>query len=171
MGTTLSLRKWATPLTIGSFVLMSATGVIMFFDWEPGQTTIVHQWFSWIFLAGTGSHILIHLRPFKQHVKSRWGLACLAAIAIIHTASFFSWGLISGPRLKGPIEEALVDAPLSALAAATHADPAELIARLALLGYETTEQASIRELVTAYGVDENEILGIIFLAGSKEHGS
>jgi hypothetical protein len=30
----MALRTWSTPLTIGPFFLMSATGVLMFFEWE-----------------------------------------------------------------------------------------------------------------------------------------
>lgn len=32
-----SLRSWATQLTIGTFVLMAGTGVLMFFDVVPGD--------------------------------------------------------------------------------------------------------------------------------------
>ncbi|MNR38623.1 hypothetical protein D3C85_1567410 [compost metagenome] len=30
-----TLRTWSTPLTIGSFILMAVTGVLMFFDVVP----------------------------------------------------------------------------------------------------------------------------------------
>jgi hypothetical protein len=76
---------------------MSATGVLMFFEWDRGLTTVVHQWFSWLFLAGAGGHIATNLRPLKNHLKSRWGKASLAAFAVVSAASLFSWGYITGP--------------------------------------------------------------------------
>jgi hypothetical protein len=85
-------RTWATTLTIGSFILMSATGVLMFFEWNPGPTTVVHQWFSWFFLVGAGGHIAANLRPFKNHLKSRWGKASVAVFTAVFAASLFCWG-------------------------------------------------------------------------------
>jgi len=43
-----TLRTWATPLTISAFLLMSVTGVLMFFHIEGGLTTVAHQWCSWL---------------------------------------------------------------------------------------------------------------------------
>lgn len=71
MAKPMGLRRWATPLIIGSFVLMAGTGVLMFFEYEGGLITVVHQWFSWIFLLGAGAHIAINLRPFQNHLRSR----------------------------------------------------------------------------------------------------
>jgi hypothetical protein len=39
----LALRTWATPLTMGAFLLMSTTGVLMFFKRNPGLITVVHE--------------------------------------------------------------------------------------------------------------------------------
>ena len=97
------MRTWATPLTIGSFVLMAATGVLMFFEWERGLAAVVHKWFSMLFLAAAGGHIAANLRPFKNHLKSHCGQASIAVFMVVLAASFFSWGIITGPELKRPI--------------------------------------------------------------------
>jgi hypothetical protein len=117
------LRTWATPLTIGGFILMSATGVLMFFGWDRSLTAEAHKWFSLLFLTGVGGHIAANIRPFLNHLKSRWGKTSVATIAIVLAASFFSWGIITGPQLVRPVKQALVDAPLSALAGVTHTMP------------------------------------------------
>ena len=157
------LRTWATPMTIGVFFLMSATGVLMFFEWERGLTTVVHQWFSWLFLAGAGGHIAANVRPFKNHLKSRWGKASVAAFMVVLVASFFSWGLITGPQLARPVERALVDAPLSALAAVTRTAPEALMRRLKAHGIVATSRQSIRDLSGEHGVSEDRLLAIVFL--------
>lgn len=158
-----SLRAWATPLTIGSFLLMAATGVLMFFELEPGLTTVVHQWFSWLFLLGATAHIAINIRPFKNHLKSRWGQASIAAFTVILALSLTSWGLVTGPALKRPIERALVDAPISALASVTHTELDVLLGRLQAQGISATGTQSLQDVVEAHGIDENDLLGIIFL--------
>lgn len=157
------LRTWATPLTIGAFVLMAGTGVAMFFEWNHGLTTVVHQWFSWLFLAGAGGHIAANFRPLKNHLKFRWGKASVALFACVLVASFFSWGRITGPQLKGPIEQALVDAPLWALAGTTHTEPEALVARLKAHGIAANQAQSVRELSNRNGVGENRLLAIVFL--------
>ena len=163
MSKMIPLRIWATPMTIGAFFLMSATGVLMFFEWERGLTTVAHQWFSWLFLFGVGGHIAVNVRPFKIHLKSRWGKTTLAAFTVVWVASFFSWGIITGPQLERPIEQALVDAPLSALASVTKTDPDALMRRLKAHGIDAIGQQSIRDLSGEYGVGEDRLLGLVFL--------
>jgi hypothetical protein len=156
------LRQWATPLTIGSFILMAATGVLMFFEYEAGLTTVVHQWFSWLFLMGAVAHIVCNVRPFKNHLKSRWGKVSIATFVVVFVASFFSWGLITGPQLLEPIELALVDAPVSALAGVTRVTPEVLIARFKQHGITASGEQSLRELASQYGVDEIRLAAIVF---------
>ncbi|WP_417686077.1 DUF4405 domain-containing protein [Roseibium sp.] len=157
------IRRWATPVTIGSFVLMSATGVVMFFEFEPGLTTVVHQWFSWAFLVGAGAHVAVNWRPLKLHLRSRWGKGSLAVFCLILLASFTSWGMVTGPQLKRPIEAALVNAPISALAEVTHVSTDRLLARLQTHGIEATPNQTLADLVVAHDIDENIFLGIVFL--------
>lgn len=159
----ITLRTWATPLTIGAFVLMAGTGMVMFFEWNRGLRTVVHQWFSWLFLVGAGGHIAANVRPLTNHLKSRWGKACVVSFMVILAASFFSWGRITGPQLKMPIEQALVDAPLWALAGTMRTEPDALVARFKAHGIAATRDESLRELATRQRIGENRLLAIVFL--------
>lgn len=159
----ITVRTWATPLTIGVFLLMSVTGVLMFFDVEFGLVTIAHQWLSWLFLLGAVAHIVANARPFQNHLKSRWGKTSVAVFAILLAASMFSWGRITGPQLKQPIIEAIADAPLSALAGTTRTTPEALIAKMKARGITATSEQSVREISDAHDIDVNRVLGIVFL--------
>jgi hypothetical protein len=163
MAKAVPVRTWATPLTISAFALMASTGVLMFFGLDRGLITVVHQWFSWLFLAGAAGHIVANVRPFKNHLKKPFGRASLALVAAVLVASFSAWGLITGPQLERPIEEALVDAPLSSLAGVTRTTPAILIGRFQKHGISATPDQSIRALSIASGVGENRLLGLVFL--------
>lgn len=156
-------RSWATPLTISSFLLMSATGVLMFFELDRGLVVVAHQWFSWLFLAGAAGHITANFRPFKNHFKSAGTRTTAIIFASVVVASLFSWGRMTGPQMKRPIELALVDAPLSSLAGVTHTEPDVLIGRFKAHGVVATEQQSIREIAIKSGVGENRLLGLVFL--------
>ncbi len=157
------MRTWATPLIIGAFVLMAGTGATMFFNWNHGLTTVVHQWFSWLFLFGASGHIAANIRPLKNHLRSRWGKASVVLFASVLAASFFSWSRITGPQLKGPIEQALVEAPLWALAGTTRIEPEALVARLRTRGIQATRDQSIRELSRRNGIGENRLLAVVFM--------
>lgn len=158
------LRTWSTPLTISSFILMAVTGVLMFFDVVPGYLSFAHEWFSWFFLAGAGGHIAVNFRPLTKHLQSNWGRANVAIFAIILVVSTFSFGRITAPQLKWPISNALIEAPLSALADVTRTDHAVLLGKLKTHGITAAPDQSIKELAIKHDVDEFHVLGLVFLA-------
>ena len=47
-----SLRLWATPLIVGSFLIMGVSGVLMFFHLETTLMKVVHEWAGWAMVAG-----------------------------------------------------------------------------------------------------------------------
>ncbi|KFI33948.1 hypothetical protein CG51_03490 [Haematobacter missouriensis] len=161
------MRTWATPLTIGSFVLMAATGLLLFFEWNTGLTTIAHQWFSWLFLIGVAGHLTINFRPLKNHLKSGWGRASIALFAAILVASLFSWGQVTGPQLERPIMEALVDAPLSVLAELTQRQPESLLRGLEANGISAATDDTVAAVAVKNKVGINRLLGQIFLPERK----
>ncbi|MBB3655579.1 hypothetical protein FHX15_000778 [Rhizobium sp. BK650] len=162
MAARVTVRTWATPLTTGAFLLMAGTGILMFFECERGLMTVVHQWFSWLFVVGAICHIVANIRPFQSHLKARWGSYSVAVFAVILAASFFSWGQITGPQLERPIELALVGAPLSALADVTGQSQAELLEKLRKRGIEAQAHQSVQDLARLHDIDENRALAIIF---------
>jgi hypothetical protein len=159
-----TLRTWSTPLTIGSFILMSVTGVLMFFDIVPGYVSFAHEWFSWAFVIGAVAHIVVNFKPFTKHLRSNWGRANVAIFSIIVVVSMYSFGQITAPQLKWPISNALIDAPLSALADITRTDHAVLLDKLKAHGINATPEQNIKELAQQNRVDEFHVLGLVFLA-------
>ena len=163
MTKTISPRNWATPLVMGLFLLMSVSGVLMFFHWDTGLTAGAHQWCSWLFLLGAGGHIAANFRPFKNHLNFRWGRVSIAAFATVLAASVFSWGLVTGSQLERPIVQALVDAPLSSLTGVTHTEPDALLGKLKAHGIAATPEQSIHELTITYRVGVDRLLALVFL--------
>ena len=163
-----SPRWWATPLTIGAFLLMAVTGILMFFEWDRGLVVVVHQWSSWMLVLGASGHIVANFRPLKNHLRSRWGALSVGAFSLILIASLFSWGNVTGPQLKRPIEQALVDAPLSVLVRLSAVDAQTVAARLSAQGVDANSEQSIRELSMKLGQDENRLLAMVFLDETHE---
>jgi len=162
-GRKFGLRTWATPVTIGSSLLMAVSGVLMFFDVVPGYLVFAHEWFSWIFLAGIGGHIAANLKPLAKHLQSNWGRGSVVVFGLLLVASTYSFGLITAPQLKWPISQALIAAPLSALADVTQTAPSTLVEGLAAHGIAASPGDSIEKLAAAHDMDEFHILGLIFL--------
>ncbi|MGE5489046.1 MAG: DUF4405 domain-containing protein [bacterium] len=156
------LRAWATPLTIASFFLISATGILMFFDRNEGLIAPVHEAFSWVFLAASAAHTALHFRAFRNHLRSWWGKATIGACAVLLAASFSSWGVVTGHQILKPVRQALIHARVSTLADLTGTTPEMLLRRLEAHGIAATSGHSVRELSAKYGVSEVHLLSIVF---------
>lgn len=157
------LRTWATPVTIGAFFLMAVTGVLMFFGWRGGLTSEVHEWFSWIFLAGAFGHIVANIRPFTIHLKSPYGRVSVAASVVLLAACVVPLGIKTGHQLRGAVEQAVLDAPLSTLASLANVAPSDLESRLKAHSIEAAMGQSIRELSDEKRYDARRILAIVFM--------
>ncbi len=156
------LRAWATPLTLGAFALMTATGILMFFGWRGGLISEVHEWFSWLFLAGAAAHLVVNYRPLTLHLKSRWGRMSLAASAIVLAVAVVPWGIRTPHQLHGLIERAVVDAPLSTLASLAKVTPEDAETRLKAHGVTATLEQSARQISVQNRVDQREVIAIVF---------
>ena len=157
------LRTWATPVTIGAFFLMAVTGVLMFFGWRGGLTSEVHEWFSWIFLAGAAGHIVANIRPFTIRLKSRWGRVSIAASVVLLAACVLPLGMKTGHQMRGAVEHAVLDAPLLTLASLANVAPSDLETRLKSRGIAAGMEKSIRELADEKRYNEHELLAIVFM--------
>lgn len=156
------LRAWATPLAIATFVLMAGTGVLMFFGINTGITDVIHQWFSWLFLLAVGAHLTMHVRSIARHMQStsvRLGVGLFATILVL---SLFSWGTVTGPQLKRPIERAMLEASVNSLATVTHVSSATLVARFSAIGVDTTGRETIAQLSQRYRVSPHRLLAVVF---------
>ena len=157
------MRAWATPLTIGAFALMAVTGILMFFGVRGGLISEVHEWFSWLFLAGAVAHLVVNYRPLTLHLKSRWGRISPAACAVVLAVAVLPLGIRTNHQLHALIEQAVVDAPLSTLASLANVAPQDLETRLKAHGVVATLHQSAREISEQNRVNEREVIAIVFM--------
>ena len=157
-----SLRPWATPLTIGAFMLMAVSGVMMFFEMMPGYVTAAHKWLSWLFLVGAGAHIIVNNRAFVRHLGSAWGRASLAVFTLALLMSTFSFGQVTSSQLRSRVAHRLVEARLSTLADLTRTDHRELLRKLAAHGVEAQSNQTVKEVAAQHGIEDFHVLGLIF---------
>jgi hypothetical protein len=77
-------RDWATPLTVGAFMLLASTGALMFFHLDSGMNKLAHEWLSWLLLAGVALHATSNWAGLKKHLgaggRGRWFLAAFVVL-------------------------------------------------------------------------------------------
>lgn len=158
-----SLRTWATPLTTGAFLLVAATGILMFFQVQPGFIMGAHKWGSWLFLIGVAGHVTVNFRPFTNHLKSRWGRSSVGLFAMVLAASCFTWGARTGGQFLAAIERDLVGAPLASLAVLTRTPSEVLVRRLEAHGIVARKEQTVRDLAGDSSRQQLRILEVVFL--------
>ena len=145
---TTTLRRWATPLTIGAFILMAVTGILMFFHVQLGIIKVAHEWLSWAMVAGVSLHIFLNLNAFKRYFTQTTGKVVVGLFALVLALSFIpAGGDGSEPGFAPPIR-ALSKAPLPVLAQVLGTTPEALKSQLATQGHPVqNEQQSLEDLV------------------------
>jgi hypothetical protein len=128
-------REWATPLTIGAFLLMACTGILMFFHWDTGLNKEAHEWLGWAMVAGVVLHGVANWSALKRHLARGPALAMIGVFVAILAASFF----IQPEKAEGnPAFRTMglvMQAPLSDVAALSRQTPDELTAKLTAAGF------------------------------------
>ncbi len=114
-------RNIATPLTIGSFAIMSVTGVLMFFHADSGLNKLVHEWAGWAMVAGAALHVIVNWAPFKRYFSAgNAGVAIIALSLVVLAGSFWPVGR-DGGGLPPPVlaMKAVANAPMKSVAPLT----------------------------------------------------
>ncbi len=141
-------REWATPITVGAFLVSAITGVLMFFHLEMPLNKLAHEWLSWILLIGAMLHITIHFSGFKRYFSiNKSGLI----IGIFTLTLLLSFIPIEGKKREPPFVhpiELLTKAPISTLAIIAQVSPEMMLERLQKVGFDAKSgQQSIEDLV------------------------
>ncbi len=144
-------REWITPITTGAFLLTAVTGVLLFFHADTGLNKAVHEWLSWIFLAGAVLHLAVNFTAFKKYLTQRRGQVLLGVFVLLLVLSFAPVGGHHHEEHQRPFMppiRALAQAPLTTLAQVARTTPDQLRKRLTGAGVAvSSDQQSISELV------------------------
>ena len=141
-------RQWVTPLMAGSFILMAATGILMFFHWDSGLNKTAHEWLGWAMVIAAALHITTNWFGFKNMFNNATGKAVIGLFTAILALSFINVGSAEGGgRPVAPIN-VLAQAPISQLAQISKIDEQTLITRLQSSGIQNaTANSTVKDLV------------------------
>ncbi|MEY4304523.1 MAG: hypothetical protein RIT52_698, partial [Pseudomonadota bacterium] len=128
----MTLRSWATPLTVGAFLLISVTGILMFFHLETGLSKVAHEWLGWFLVFGVAAHLWLNWRAFTTYFKRPAAMAIMAAGVAVLLASVSVPAGEGGGLAVRQVIGSLTTAPISTLAALSGQEEASLMAMLAV---------------------------------------
>jgi len=155
------LRKWATPLTIGAFLLMTVTGTLMFFHLDSGANKLVHEWAGWLMLAGVLAHLAVNYRAFLRHLTQPLGRGIVAALSVVLALSFIPVPGASGSPVAA-VMQGLGNAQVAQVMALS-GEPFETVAaRLSDAGFAPDPGMTVAELAGGDRSRQGAILWAIF---------
>ncbi len=160
---TSNIKKIATPITIGAFVLMSVTGILMFFHANIALNKLAHEWLGWAFVAAGLAHLFSHYRSFFKYLQNPKAIALMAVFIVILIGSFFQLTK-EMPNPTKSVMKAVNNTPIAALFPLTQKSGEEILANLAAKGFavRNPEFETIDILSNGNREKSKEIINIIF---------
>ena len=160
-----TLRNWATPITIGSFLISALSGILIFFHLNIGLVRPAHEWLSWFMILGVGMHLLLNWRAFTNYFKKPIPLALIGLFTVLTIASLLPLGSSneggSNPRVAMMKTMHLLEAaPVSVLADMQQMTPEALLEKMKEQGIQVDNaQQTLEAVATANGQEAAELLG------------
>lgn len=163
-------REWATPLTIGAFLLMAVTGILMFFHLDTGLNKEAHEWLGWAMVVGVAAHVVANWQAFARHFSKAMGKAIVGVFAVLLIGSFFVKEE-GGGSPAGVAIGALTSAPVANVAALNGEPVDAVVARLAAAGFQVLDPAhqSISQLAGQDREARTKALRAALNAGGQSH--
>lgn len=157
-------RDWATPLTIGTFAVISVTGILMFFHLDTGLNKLAHEWLSWVLVAAVAAHAVVNWPGFKRYfLSSKVGRAIIAAGVLVLAGSFVTLPGKGGFPPHIMAMKAVSAAPLASVAPLTGRPVATLIDDLAKAGIALPgPDASLASVIGASRELEGKAMTVLF---------
>lgn len=135
------IRRWATPVTIGGFILMAVTGLMMFFHVELGISKDVHEWAGWVMILGVVMHLVGNWKLFSRYFsqKSAWALISVFVVVLVGSMLIPQSGEGGGPK---QIIGTVLNAPLDKVAGLAGKSVEDLQAQLTAKGWKVDPAAA-----------------------------
>ncbi|WP_421863738.1 DUF4405 domain-containing protein [Motiliproteus sp.] len=162
----LQTREWSTPLIIGSSLIVTVTGVMLFFHLAEGLIMTAHEWIGVAFVAIVGLHVLNHWKPFKRYFYQKRALSLILGTFLIAGVLLFS-----GDKEPHPLERVarqMEQSSIRAMAALQHRPVDELRIALESEGLRLTgNEQTLAELAQENDVHLFRLIELLFAQPAK----
>lgn len=159
----IKFRKWSTPITIGSFIIVGVSGILMFFKIRFGLLTVAHEWISIVLVIGSIFHIAGNFDAFKRYFKKPVSLAAISIITLIGIAAFAVPGNSHERKPILDLTEKMQNISLTLAAQITETDPGSIQTHLKSHGLDVLDaNLTINEIAALNKTDSQNVLSIVF---------
>lgn len=153
------LKKYSTPLTAATAIVVCVTGVMMFFHLYKGEVQAMHEWLGMGFVVAAILHLLRHRRPLAFMMKQSRTHILLVLTLVASLAFLYPSGDGQSGSPIRPMVSAFMRAPIKDLAPVVGLTTTELTARLAEGGVaQVAETDTIETLAKARQTDPMQLL-------------
>lgn len=153
------LKKYSTPLTAATAIVVCVTGVMMFFHLYKGEVQAMHEWLGMGFVVAAILHLVRHRRPLTFMMKQSRTHILLVLTLVISLAFLYPSGEGQSGSPIRPMVSAFMHAPIKDLAPVVGVSTAELTARIAEAGVaQASETDTIEALAKAGQTDPMKLL-------------
>lgn len=133
------LRPWATPLVIGTFLVMAVTGSLMFFHYDTAAMKTFHEYAGLAMVVGGLAHLFLNWRAFLIYFRRPLAAGLMALGAVVLGLTFVPGvlpGVVSGAGL-GPkvVMESMGNARIEVLAELAGKPVDQLMTELTAAGF------------------------------------
>lgn len=158
-----TLKSWATPLVIATFIISAVTGILIFFHKEGGLIKPVHEWLSWALVTGGVLHTIANWKSFANYFSRKVALAIISTGLIITIAAITvpSQGKGGNPFMR--VNRTLSTASVETLAPIVKLTPEQAVAKLEQKGLKVgNANQSIKEIATSNDSEAQKVILALF---------
>ena len=158
-----TLKSWATPLIIATFIISAITGILLFFHKEIGLVKSVHEWLSWALVTSGVLHTVANWKSFTNYFSRKAALAIISTGLIVTIAAITvpSQGKGGNPFMR--VNRTLSTASVETLAPIVKMSSEQAVTKLEQKGLKVGDAGqSIKAIATANGSEEQKVILALF---------
>ncbi len=158
-----TLRGWATPTIIGSFLIMAVSGILMIFHVETILMKVIHEWAGWIMVAGAVAHVVLNWRAFTSYFKRPLATGIIGISAVLLALTVLPIGSDQNPSdITRVAMGALSGGQIATLAELAGSDTDTVLAQLGANGFDANPEDTPQSLAGGNRMAQLEIITTIF---------
>ncbi len=152
----MKFKKLMTTLTIGSFVVASISGGLMFFEIAPGSVRATHEWMGVLFLIAGLLHGISHYKGIIRYFKSGYVFAIAGMICV---GGFLYTSSINDIYSTGATFDMVIESRIDDLAPVFQQDPNQFRRTIQSLGFTVDRtDISLNEIAKSNNVEIYDVI-------------
>ena len=155
-----TMKDIATSSTTIVFVIISVTGIMLYFHLFNGYIKSLHEILGLLFVAAAAFHIFVNWKSMKNYFSKKIFLSFLILFTLI-SASFITQSLEQTANPKKYVLQHVMKAPLQTSFKILNLDEQAALALLQSKGFTVSKQHSIQSIAKENRTSPFEIIALL----------